>query len=121
MLLLLSLLGPLPTTDAGFMYILTFTDYYTKFVDFYSLKDKTANGVVQRIELSYAGTSSIYLQCQQSAAGTCETGNMVLYFTDGVPPKDFFLIRERVCFTSKNGMSFLFFTLINFNYQINIH
>ena len=108
MLLLLSLLGPLPTTDVGFMYILTFTDYYTKFVDFYSLKDKTANGVVQRIELSYAGTSSIYLQCQQSTAGTCETGNMILYFTDGVPPKDFFLIRERVFLQVRMACHFCF-------------
>jgi hypothetical protein len=42
--------GPLPTTTAGYKYVLTFTDYYTKFVDFYPLKDKTAGGVAHGIK-----------------------------------------------------------------------
>ena len=42
--------GPLPTTDAGHKYVLTITDYYTKFVDFYPLKEKAAIGVARRIK-----------------------------------------------------------------------
>ena len=37
--------GPLSTTESGYKYVLTFTDYYTKFVDFYPLKEKGALGV----------------------------------------------------------------------------
>jgi hypothetical protein len=42
--------GPLPTTDAGYKYVLTFTDYYTKFVDFYPLKEKAAAGIARCIK-----------------------------------------------------------------------
>ena len=35
-------LGPLPTTPDGWKYVCTFTDYFTKFVDFYAIKSKSA-------------------------------------------------------------------------------
>lgn len=49
-ILFLIFLGPLPTTDNGYKYVLTFTDYYTKFVDFYPLKEKAAAGIAQSIK-----------------------------------------------------------------------
>uniref|UniRef100_A0A8C5GW46 Integrase catalytic domain-containing protein n=1 Tax=Gouania willdenowi TaxID=441366 RepID=A0A8C5GW46_GOUWI len=42
-------IGPLPTTEKCHRYVLTFTDYYTMFVDLYPLKDKTAAGVANCI------------------------------------------------------------------------
>ena len=37
--------GPLPTTDDGNRFVLTMTDYYTKFVDFFALQNKQASGI----------------------------------------------------------------------------
>ena len=42
--------GPLPTTQEGYKYILTFTDYYTKFVEFFPMKSKEASGVASCIQ-----------------------------------------------------------------------
>ncbi|CAB3989986.1 Gypsy retrotransposon integrase 1 [Paramuricea clavata] len=53
--------GPLPTTTAGYTYVLTFTDYYTKFVDFYPLKDKTAGGVAHGIKPLFAVCFNAFL------------------------------------------------------------
>ncbi|KAK3876437.1 hypothetical protein Pcinc_018768 [Petrolisthes cinctipes] len=44
-LLGVDLIGPLPVSDEGFRYACTFVDFYTKFVDFFPLKDKSAFGV----------------------------------------------------------------------------
>jgi hypothetical protein len=43
-------LGPLPTTLEGFKYVLTFTDYFTKFVDFFPLKEKAAAEIARCIQ-----------------------------------------------------------------------
>ena len=48
--LLFFCLGPLPTTLEGFKYVLTFTDYFSKFVEFFPLKSKEAAGVASRIQ-----------------------------------------------------------------------
>ena len=42
--------GPLPTTEEGYKYVCTFTDYFTKFVDFYPLRAKSADGVAKCIK-----------------------------------------------------------------------
>lgn len=42
--------GPLPLTSDGNRYILTMTDYFTKFVDLFALPDKTAQGVSRSIK-----------------------------------------------------------------------
>lgn len=42
--------GPLPATKNGNRYILTLTDYFTKWVEFYPLKEKTRECVAQRIQ-----------------------------------------------------------------------
>lgn len=52
--------GPLPTTDAGHKYVLTITDYYTKFVDFYPLKEKAAIGVARRIKTYFQVPSNTF-------------------------------------------------------------
>ncbi len=41
----MDLIGPLPTTQEGFKYVLTFTDHFTKFVEFFPLKTKEASGI----------------------------------------------------------------------------
>ena len=42
--------GPLPTTGSGNKYIMSMTDYFTKFVDLYALPTKEAVGVAQSIK-----------------------------------------------------------------------
>lgn len=37
----MDLIGPLPETVNGFRYVLTLTDYFTKYVDFFPLKKKS--------------------------------------------------------------------------------
>ncbi|CAB4025130.1 myosin-1 isoform X3 [Paramuricea clavata] len=46
----MDLIGPLPTTLEGFKYVLTFTDNFTKFVDFFPLKEKAAAGFARCIQ-----------------------------------------------------------------------
>ncbi len=41
----MDLVGPLPETPAGNKYIMTITDYYTKWAEAGALKDKTASSV----------------------------------------------------------------------------
>ena len=43
--------GPLKTTEKSNKYVLTFTDYFTKFVEFFPLKSKSADGVARGIKL----------------------------------------------------------------------
>ncbi|XP_061665624.1 protein BCCIP homolog isoform X2 [Syngnathoides biaculeatus] len=43
-------IGPLPMTTNGNKYVCTFTDYYTKFVDLFPLKEKAANVVSDAIK-----------------------------------------------------------------------
>ena len=45
----MDLIGPLKETPSGHKYVLTLTDYFTKFVDLFPLKDKTAAGVCRGI------------------------------------------------------------------------
>ena len=47
---ILAALGPLPTTVQGWKYVCTFTDYYTKFVDFYPIRSKSAECVAKCIK-----------------------------------------------------------------------
>ncbi|CAB3999210.1 Gypsy retrotransposon integrase 1 [Paramuricea clavata] len=46
----LMLQKPLPTTPEGWKYVCTFIDYYTKFVDFYPIKNKSAECVAKCIK-----------------------------------------------------------------------
>ncbi|CAB3982815.1 Retrovirus-related Pol poly from transposon [Paramuricea clavata] len=46
----MDLIGPLPTTLEGFKYVLTFTDYFKKFVDSFPLKEKAAAGIARCIQ-----------------------------------------------------------------------
>ena len=39
----------LPMSQAGYKHVLTMTDYYTKFVDFFPLKDKCVSSFAQGI------------------------------------------------------------------------
>ena len=41
----MDLVGPLPETPRGHKYIMTLTDYYTKWAEAAALKDKTATSV----------------------------------------------------------------------------
>ncbi|XP_022094987.1 uncharacterized protein LOC110981605 [Acanthaster planci] len=41
----MSFIGPLPASNEGCKFVLAFTDYYTKFVDFFPLKTKSITGV----------------------------------------------------------------------------
>ena len=41
----MDLVGPLPETAAGYKYIMTVTDYYTKWAEAAPIKDKTASSV----------------------------------------------------------------------------
>ena len=41
----MDLVGPLPETPRGHKYIMTVTDYYTKWAEAAALKDKTATSV----------------------------------------------------------------------------
>ena len=52
-LYLLFCLGPLPTTPDGCKYVCTFTDYFTKFIDFYAIKSKSAECVAKCIKNIY--------------------------------------------------------------------
>ena len=54
---------PLKTTAAGNKYVLTFTDYYTKFVDFYPLKEKGAGGVARGIKTFVCRCVEQYNHC----------------------------------------------------------
>lgn len=45
----MDLIGSMKTTMAGNNYVLTMTDYFTKFVDFFPLKDKSAAEVCKGI------------------------------------------------------------------------
>jgi len=45
------LIGPLKETKAGNVFVLTLTDYFSKWVDFYPIPRKTAENVSSRIEL----------------------------------------------------------------------
>ncbi|CAL9688356.1 unnamed protein product [Knipowitschia caucasica] len=45
----IDLTGPLPKTPDGFMYMLTATDYFSKWVEAYPLKSKSALEVAQRL------------------------------------------------------------------------
>ena len=45
----LDIIGPLQETQQGHKYILTLTDYYTKWVEFFPLKIKTADTVCRGI------------------------------------------------------------------------
>ena len=40
----------LPMSQAGYKHVLTMTDYYTKFVDFFPLKDKCVSSFAQGIK-----------------------------------------------------------------------
>ena len=42
----MDLVGPLPITPRGHKYIMTLTDYYTKWAEAYPIEDKTAASVV---------------------------------------------------------------------------
>lgn len=50
MYIYMSFSGPMPTTINGHKYILTFTDYFTKFVELFPLVDKCALGVSKGIK-----------------------------------------------------------------------
>ena len=41
--------GPLDKTEEGFLYVCTFVDFFTKFAEFFPLKDKSASGVAKCI------------------------------------------------------------------------
>ncbi len=41
----MDLVGPLPETPRGYKYLMTLTDYYTKWAEAYPIKDKTALSV----------------------------------------------------------------------------
>ncbi len=41
----MDLIGPLPKTSRGNQYIVTLTDYFSKWAEAASLPDKTANGI----------------------------------------------------------------------------
>ena len=41
----MDLIGPLPVASAGNRYIMTITDYYTKWTEAFPIKDKTASSV----------------------------------------------------------------------------
>ena len=41
----MDLVGPLPVTSAGNRYIITITDYYTKWAEAFPIEDKTASSV----------------------------------------------------------------------------
>ncbi|KAK7089327.1 hypothetical protein V1264_025122 [Littorina saxatilis] len=46
----IDLIGPLPLTNQGHRYVLTMTDYFTKWVDMYPLATKEAKGVCSAIK-----------------------------------------------------------------------
>uniref|UniRef100_A0A673CI67 Gypsy retrotransposon integrase-like protein 1 n=1 Tax=Sphaeramia orbicularis TaxID=375764 RepID=A0A673CI67_9TELE len=46
----MDLMGPHPETARGHKYILMFTDYFTKFMDFFPLSTKSAQGVAEGIK-----------------------------------------------------------------------
>lgn len=45
----MDLIGPLKETQNGFKYVLTLTDYFTKFVEFFPLKRKSGEEVARGI------------------------------------------------------------------------
>lgn len=45
----IDLTGPLPKTSSGFQYILTATDYFSKWVEAFPLKSKSASEVAQHL------------------------------------------------------------------------
>ena len=45
----MDLIGPLKETSSGNKYVLTMTDYFTNYVEFYPLKNKCADGVCKGI------------------------------------------------------------------------
>lgn len=45
----IDLTGPLPKTQSGFQYILTATDYFSKWVEAYPLKSKSAAEVAEKL------------------------------------------------------------------------
>ncbi len=45
----MDLIGPLPKTSRGNQYIVTLTDYFSKWAEAASLPDKTANGIASFI------------------------------------------------------------------------
>lgn len=45
----IDLTGPLPKTSSGFQYILTATDYFSKWVEAFPLKTKSASEVAQHL------------------------------------------------------------------------
>ena len=49
----MDLIGPLKETAGGYKYVLTMTDYFTKFVDLFALKDKSATEVSKGIKKLY--------------------------------------------------------------------
>ncbi|KAG7172550.1 Gypsy retrotransposon integrase-like protein 1-like 5 [Homarus americanus] len=46
----MDLIGPLPETSDGYKYVLTLTDYFTKWVELYPLKQKSGACVAEKIE-----------------------------------------------------------------------
>ena len=46
----MDLIGPNKTTSQGNKYILTITDYFTKFVDFHAIPDKSAKAVARGLK-----------------------------------------------------------------------
>ena len=57
--------GGIPTTN-GFRHLLTATDYYTKWVEAFPLKDKSAESVVKcLLEMFYRHGASTYILTDQ--------------------------------------------------------
>ena len=54
------LVGPLKETSRGYKYVLTITDYFTKFVDFHPLKSKTRQEVADGLKTFFYRYSHFY-------------------------------------------------------------
>lgn len=62
----IDLIGPLTTTKNGNQYILTATDYYTKWVEAFAIKDKSAQSITKcLLEIFYRHGASYYVITDQ--------------------------------------------------------
>ena len=61
----MDLVRPLPVTPAGNKYLITITDYYTKWAVAGALKDKSASSVAEFLYMVYKAVVHLAFVCQQ--------------------------------------------------------